>query len=455
MGENTIVALGTPPGESAIAVVRISGDDAVGIADGMMAGAKSWESHQFYKRIIRDHNGEVVDDVLAVVMREPNSYTGEDIVEISCHGSMNIVSAIIEESVWLGAELAPPGEFTKRAFLNGKIDLAQAEAVADLISSETKLQRSVALEHLRGGLSKKVRKIEEKLLQQLSLVEVSIDFSTEDIEMFSISELVETSVWIRKKLEGLIASKKAGAKLRNGIRITLTGPRNAGKSSIYNTLLGEERAIVSHIPGTTRDILRERIHIGGFTYYLEDTAGIAEAESEIEAIGISAGIEAAEAADMVVFVIDGSVEPEEKVYKLAGKLKGKRHLIAINKMDLGLKIDKKEVEERLGADSVIEISALTSDGFDELKKWIYTNTVTAEMGKISRERIAVNSRQAMALNRALEALNKMEKDISVGQPAEILSIELREAAAACGEITGRSVEEDLLGHIFSRFCIGK
>ncbi len=455
MGEKTIVALGTPPGESAIAVVRLSGGEAVAIADRMMDGAKSWESHQTHKRIIKDHNGEAVDDVIAVVMRGPNSYTGEDIVEISCHGSMHIVSAVIEEAMWLGAVVAPPGEFTKRAFLNGKIDLAQAEAVADLISSETKLQRSVALKHLTGGLSKRVRKIEEKLLTQLSLVEISIDFSTEEIETYSNGELTEASRWIRKELEELIGSKVAGRKLRNGIKITLSGPRNAGKSSIYNMLLGEERAIVSHIPGTTRDILRERIHINGFTYYLEDTAGIAEAESEIEAKGISVGIEAAAAADMVLFVIDGSVEPGERVYELAERLNIKRKMIVINKKDLGLKVGRKEVQKITGADSVIEVSALTSEGFDELRKWIYSNTVSLEIGKIVKEKIAINLRQAVALKRTMEALGRMEEGVSAGQPAEILSIELREAAAACGEITGRSISDDLLGNIFSKFCVGK
>ncbi|HMA76158.1 MAG TPA: tRNA uridine-5-carboxymethylaminomethyl(34) synthesis GTPase MnmE [Candidatus Krumholzibacteriaceae bacterium] len=455
MGEKTIVALSTPPGESAIAVIRISGNEAVNIADEMIEGPALSESHHLYNRIIKDHNGQPIDDVAAVLMRGPYSYTGEDVVEIFCHGSMHVVSALIDEAMWLGAEVAPPGEFTKRAFLNGKIDLAQAEAVADLISSETRLQSSVALKHLRGGLSEKVRSIEKELLRQLSLVEVSIDFSTEDIETYSADELARKAEWITKELEELISSRAAGGKLRNGIKITLTGPRNAGKSSIYNTLLGEERAIVSHIAGTTRDILRERIHIGGFTYYLEDTAGIAEAEGEIEAKGISVGIEAAAAADMVVFVIDGSVEHEESLYELALRLKNRRHIIAINKKDLGLKIKKEDVRKLTEAENVIEISALTSAGFGELKKWIYKNTVSSEAGRVARDKIAVNSRQAMALTKALQAIKRMKKDLEAGQPAEILSVEIREAAAACGEITGRSIEEDLLDNIFSTFCVGK
>ncbi|MDZ7860474.1 MAG: tRNA uridine-5-carboxymethylaminomethyl(34) synthesis GTPase MnmE [Candidatus Krumholzibacteriota bacterium] len=455
MGEKTIVALSTPPGESAIAAVRISGSEALNIAGELIEGPALSESHHLYNRILKDHNGQPIDDAAVVVMRGPRSYTGEDVVEIFCHGSMNVVSALIEEAMRLGAEVAPPGEFTKRAFLNGKIDLAQAEAVADLISSETRLQSSVALKHLRGGLSEKVRGIEKELLRQLSLVEVSIDFTTEDIETYSVDELTRKAEWITKELEKLISSRAAGGKLRNGIRITLTGPRNAGKSSIYNTLLGEERAIVSHIAGTTRDILRERIHIGGFTYYLEDTAGIAEAESEIEAKGISAGIEAAAAADMVVFVIDGSVEQEEGLYELAGRLKNRRHIIVINKKDLGLKINKEDVGKLTGAQNVIEISALTTAGFGELKRWIYKNTVSSEAGRVARDKIAVNARQAMALTKALEAIKRMEGDLEAGQPAEILSVELREAAAACGEITGRSIEEDLLDNIFSTFCVGK
>ncbi len=450
-----MVALSTPPGESAIAVVRMSGDEAPGILARMAPETEAWESHATHKAIITDGSGEPIDEVLAVIMRKPDSYTGEDVVEISCHGSTQVVTAVIERALELGAEVAGPGEFTRRAFLNGKMDLAQAEAVADLISSETRLQSRVALEHLRGGLSKKIRKMERKLLEQLALVEVSIDFSQEEIEPYSTEKLVEATGGIRAQMKELIDSGIPGRKLRQGIRVTLSGPRNAGKSSIYNTLLGEERAIVSHIPGTTRDILRERIHIKGFTCFLEDTAGLADTGCEVEAKGISAGMRAAGDADMVVFVLDGSRRPEPGEIERARKIERQRHIIVLNKKDLGLAISGEKAAELIGAGSVIEVSAVTGKGLDMLKEWIYQNTVSSGVSRVMRERIAVNSRQREALGRAEDALARVEAEISRGAGAEILAVELREAISACGSITGRSVEDDLLDNIFESFCIGK
>jgi len=455
MSERTVVALSTPPGESAIAVVRMSGEEAPIILARMAPEAEAWESHTTHKAIIKDSAGETVDEVLAVIMRKPDSYTGENVVEISCHGSVQVVTAVIERALELGAELAGPGEFTKRAFLNGKMDLAQAEAVADLISSETRLQSRVALEHLRGGLSERIRIMERKLLEQLSLVEVSIDFSQEEIEPYSPEKLAGVAGEIEAGMRDLIDSGIPGRKLRQGIRVTLSGPRNAGKSSIYNTLLGEERAIVSHIPGTTRDILRERIHIKGFTYFLEDTAGLGDTGCEVEAKGISAGMRAAGAADMVIFVLDGSRKPPRQEIERARNIQIERHVIVLNKKDLGLRISGEKAAELIGAGRVIEVSAVTGEGLDKLKEWIYQNTVSPGVSRVMSERIAVNSRQREALARAKDALARMENAIFEGEGAEILAVELREAINECGKITGRSVEDDLLDNIFKNFCIGK
>lgn len=455
MGEKTIVALSTPPGESAIAVVRISGEDSAGILESMAPGSSSWKPHALNRALLKDRRGEPIDEVLAVLMKGPDSYTGEDVVEISCHGSPHLVTAIIEEAIHNGAEVAEPGEFTKRAFLNGKIDLAQAEAVADLISSETRLQSRVALEHLMGGLSERIGGLEGKLLEMLSIVEVSIDFSEEDIEAFSPDGLIRASGELRRGIISLIESHIPGRKLRQGIKVTLTGPRNAGKSSIYNTLLGEERAIVSHIPGTTRDILRERIHIKGFTYFLEDTAGIAETGCELEAMGISVGREAVEAADLVIFVLDGSGELKDPDLDLARMIRERKRLVVVNKKDLGLKNDRDKVARLLDTESVIEVSAITGEGLDSLKEWIYDSTVSSGITRVAKERIAINARQRGALEKALASLERMEREVSQGQPPEIIAVELRAAAAACAEITGRSVEADILDNIFSNFCIGK
>jgi tRNA modification GTPase len=455
MNGDTVVALGTPPGESGIAVVRVSGPAAVSLVDAMAPGAGAWPSHTSHLRPIRDGRGEILDEALIQVMRAPDSYTGENVVEISCHGSMQIVSEVIEELVRRGARVAGPGEFTRRAFVNGKLDLAQAEAIADLIASETKLQRRVALEHLEGGLSRKVRSMEGILLEQLALVEAAIDFTEEDIDIIEPGNMRRVAGELQGRIEELLDSEVAGRKLRGGIRVTIMGPRNAGKSSIYNALLGEERAIVSPVPGTTRDILRERIHINGFTYHLEDTAGIAETGCDIEARGISIGRRAAREADLVMFIIDGSIPWRDGV---AGELEAAdrtKTLFVLNKIDAGLAIPRREAVQILGTPSVAAVSAKTGEGLEALRRWIYDRTIQQGTVEVGRERIAVNARQGVALREARGALARLAAAVDDGAPPEILSVEIRAAADACGTVTGRSVTADLLDAIFSRFCIGK
>jgi tRNA modification GTPase len=455
MERDTIVALSTPPGESGIAVVRISGPEAIGIVDAIAAGMRRAAPHRIHKRIIKDGSGETIDEALVFVSRAPASYTGEDMAEISCHGGMQVVADLIEEIVRRGARLASPGEFTKRAFLNDRLDLVQAEAVADLIAAETKLQRRVALEQLGGRLSEQVRDIERALLEMLAAVEVSIDFSEEDIPIFSPEEMRREVSGLRTVIARLLASETAGGKLRHGLRVTIVGPRNVGKSCLYNALIGEERAIVSAVPGTTRDILRERIHIGGFSYFLEDTAGIAEASCEIEAKGISIGREAAGRADLVLFVLDGSTAVAPEIAEELERIDRAKVLCVLNKMDLGLAQTVDEARRALRVDNVVAVSALRGDGLDALRQWVFSKTVRAEAGEIARERIAINGRQAAALREADEALVRVDSRLSEGASAEIVSLEIRSAADSLGRITGRSATDDLLELIFSRFCIGK
>ncbi|MCU0638280.1 MAG: tRNA uridine-5-carboxymethylaminomethyl(34) synthesis GTPase MnmE [Candidatus Krumholzibacteria bacterium] len=492
MNGDTVVALSTPPGESGIAVIRISGPEAAPIMRAMATAAGRWESHTIHRAILRNIEREPMDDALAVIMKAPDSYTGEDVAEIYCHGSMQVVSAIIEDALARGAVPAGPGEFTKRAYLNGRLDLVQAEAVADLISSETRLQSIVALEHLEGALSERIAGIEKILMEQLALVEVSIDFSEEKIETWDGAGLGAIVAGAKRSLAGLLESEVAGKKLRRGIRITILGPRNAGKSSLYNALIGEERAIVSPVPGTTRDLLRERIHMGGFTYYLEDTAGIAETGCEIEARGISMGRRAAEDADLVLFVIDGSVEIDEGTARELALAGGRESITVLNKADLvpgphrvagekdsspeaaghkaaGSKVPASEAPRKAPGDNfpaaeagagidptrIVSVSALTGEGLEELKRMIFERTVGREVSRIGGERIALNARQAAALREAMEALGRVEKELSGEKGAEIISLELREAIDACGRVTGRSTAADLLDTIFSRFCIGK
>jgi tRNA modification GTPase len=455
MDDDTIVALSTPPGDSGLAVVRISGPRAVDILETLAPGAGRRASHSIAPAIIRDAAGEPIDEAMTAVMRAPASYTGEDVVEISCHGSMRVVGDLLEEILRLGGRLASPGEFTKRAFLNGKMDLAQAEAVADLISSETKLQRRIAFEQLDGALSRRVRELEESLLEQLALIETSIDFSEEDVSVYSPAGTKDAAKEMRGDIARLLESESAGGKLRRGIRITIVGARNVGKSSLYNVLLGEERAIVSPIPGTTRDILRERIHIGGFTCHLEDTAGIAETLCAIETRGIEIGRAAALDADLVLFVLDGNEGITQDIAREIRRIDASRLLCVLNKRDLGLAKTPAEARIILGVEDVIAVSALTGEGLDVLRERIYDKSVRREAGELARERIAVNARQAAALREADQALERLTSLIDDGAQAEVLSVEVRGAMNALGKITGRSIAEGLLETIFNRFCIGK
>jgi tRNA modification GTPase len=455
MHGDTIVALSTPPGSSGIAVVRISGNGAIGILEAMSPGAAGWRPRTLHKRLLRDASGEPLDDVIAAVFHGPDSYTGEDAVEVSCHGSMQAVSAVIEESIRAGARLAEPGEFTRRAYLSGKLDLAQAEAVADLIESETRLQARVALEHLGGGLSKRVEAMEDRLREKLAIVEASIDFPEEEIETITAAELAEFSAETGREISELLESEVAGRKLRRGMRITITGPRNAGKSSLYNALLGEERAIVSPLPGTTRDVLRERIHISGFTYYLEDTAGLAETGCEIESEGMRKGREAAGAADLVLFVVDAAEGWTAGALEELEAHEGRNRLVVVNKTDLVPGGGEVAGSSPAGDGRTVTVSAATGDGLSGLRERIFEYTANGEVSRISMERIALNIRQGTALRRAEEALERLAEETEAGSPAEILSMEIREALDACGEVTGRSTSDDILAEIFSKFCIGK
>jgi tRNA modification GTPase len=455
MEGDTIVALSTPPGESGIAVVRMSGPDAISILGALAPGPRRLAPRKIYRKTLRDASGEAIDDALVFVSRAPASYTGEDMVEISCHGGMQVVADLIEEITSRGARIAAPGEFTKRAFLNGRIDLAQAEAVADLIAAETRLQRRLAVEHLEGSLTRRVRELEAKLLEELALVEASIDFAEEDIPPVAPEALAGAVGEIRGGLGRLLESEVAGSRLRHGLRVTILGPRNAGKSSLYNALIGEERAIVSPVPGTTRDVLRERLHIGGFTCHIEDTAGIAQAQSEIEAAGIRMGRAAAGRADLVLFVIDGSVAPGPDTRDEIARMDRARTLCVLNKEDIGLALSAAEALEDLGVGSVVSVSALRRTGLEALKEWIVSKAGEGGAGDIMRERIAINSRQAEALREADAALARVEAVLAEGGSPEIVSLEMRGAAEGLGKISGRSVAEDILEAIFSRFCVGK
>lgn len=455
MHGDTIVALSTPPGSSGIAVIRISGPEAIGILEGLVRGKIDWEPRTLHRCSLHGDGMELLDDAVAAVFHNPHSYTGENAAEISCHGSMYVASSIIEAAIAKGARLAEPGEFTRRAFLNGKMDLAQAEAVADLIASETERQAEVALMMLKGLLSTRIDLIEKGLRGQLALVEASIDFPEEDIETYDPVALDGLIADYKAFTLHLLQTETAGRKLREGIRITITGQRNAGKSSLYNALLGEERAIVSPVPGTTRDVLRERIHIEGLTYYLEDTAGLAETDCEIESEGMRKGREAAGAADLVLFVVDAVEGWTADVLRELEAHRGANRIVVVNKADLTPGGGVTAAESPAGKDYTVAVSALTGEGLGDLRSRIFDLSTGEGMTMVYREMIALNIRQGTALRRAMKALERLEKELKAGSPAEILSLEIREALDAYGEVTGRSAGEDILDEIFSNFCIGK
>ncbi len=460
MHGDTIVALGTPPGNSGIAVIRISGPGAIGILKDLAYGAEKWEPRTLHNCTLNSITpgnilGTSLDDVVAAVFHGPNSYTGEDTAEISCHGSMRIVTTVIEEIIRRGARLAEPGEFTRRAFLNGKLDLTQAEAVADLIASETELQARVALNQLKGRLSGVVDAMEKMLRSHLALVEASIDFPDEDIETYDPEILAELSSGLILGIDSLLESEAAGSLIRSGIRITITGPRNAGKSSLYNALLGEERAIVSHLPGTTRDVLRERIHIGGLTYYLEDTAGLAATDCEIENEGMRKGREAAGAADLVLFVVDAREGWNSETLEELKAHEGANRLVVVNKADLVPGGGETAAKSPAGSERTVALSAMTHSGLGLLRDRIFDFTTGGDISTLQGADIALNIRQGNALRRTSGALGRLSAELGNNSPAEILSLELREALDACGEVTGRSAGEDILDEIFSNFCIGK
>jgi tRNA modification GTPase len=455
MVSDTIVALSTPPGGSAIAVIRISGPRSTEILERMSPGASSWEPRTLHACTLSGGAGEKIDESVAVLMRAPHSYTGEDSAEIYCHGSMVIADRIIREAVSLGARFAGPGEFTRRAFLSGRIDLSQAEAVADLVAAETDLQAMVALEHLGGALSRRLGAVEHDLLGLLTLIEASIDFSEEGIEVYTDEKVQGVTRGARETIAALLESQVAGGKLRAGIRVAIAGPRNAGKSSLYNALVGEERAIVSAVPGTTRDVLRERIHIGGFTFFLEDTAGLGATTCDIEKKGIAKGREAARTADLVIFVVDAHAGWEEVAAAEFAAIADGNYIIALNKRDLGLSAWNDGAAPAAQEERIVETSAVTGEGLDRLRELIFRYTTEGEAGGLGRERIAVNARQGTALRRAEAAIERLAEESAEGSPAEILSVELREALEAIGDVTGRSVASRVLDEIFSRFCVGK
>lgn len=470
--DDTITAISTPLGEGGIGIVRISGKDAIKVADKIFRGklpVSQMPSHTVhYGEIIEPKTKEVIDEVLLTVFRAPKSYTAEDLVEISCHGGYLVLSKVLEQALNCGARLAQPGEFTLRAFVNGRIDLSQAEAVAELIRSKTDLGHKLALRHLKGDLSEKINSYRGKLMNILARLEVEIDFSEEDIEPFDRSEAEKEIESIEKDLECLLATYHDGKILREGLDVVIIGKPNVGKSSLLNALLKEDRAIVTPIPGTTRDIISEYANFKGIPVRLVDTAGYHISKDTIELEGIRrTKIEMSEA-DIILLVIDDSqgvgqedLELEEQIQfdfrslsLSKSKVKNAQYFIVFNKIDITPEEIAKKNEDKFKERPKVKVSALKGNGIENLKEMIVSCALTLK--KDQTQGVILSSlRHKDALTRAKKSLSLAKDSLNKNISPEFVALDLKAALDAIGEVIGKTVTEDILNKIFSEFCIGK
>ena len=447
--EDTITAIATPIGVGAISIIRVSGLESISSVNKIFKGKKDLntvDSHTIHYGKIISIDGEVIDDVLISVFRSPNSYTGEESVEISTHGSQLICNKILERLVQQNVRLAEPGEFTKRAFLNGKIDLSQAEAVIDIINSRTNASLKGARNQLDGLLSKKIDGLRQMLLNSSSLIELELDFAEEEIEFVSYEKVRDEINKIVAELNTLIDSYKIGRVLREGVNVVLVGKPNVGKSSLLNYLVKESRAIVSHIPGTTRDIIREEISIDGILFKLYDTAGIRITEDEVEKEGVLRSRKAVEEADIVVLVAEVSTPFPEDLFSELLKLTEKEKILSVrNKSDLIFEKLEKEF---------LNVSAITGSGIKEFIEILKEKTFITEHYS-EKNAIVTNLRHKTALEKSVDHLIKAVMSIEDKLSGEFIAVDLRNAESALGEIIGKVTTDDILNNIFSQFCIGK
>ena len=452
--KDTIVALSTAPGVGAIAVIRLSGDTAIEITDKVFVGKRLARaaSHTLHFGVISDE-GNKIDEVVVGLFKNPRSYTGEDIIEISCHGSPFIQQQIIQLLIKNGARLAKPGEFTMRAFLNGKMDLSQAEAVADLIAAQTQASHDIALKQMRSGYGETLKQLRFELIHFASLIELELDFSEEDVEFAERSHMVHLIDKINFELDRLIRSFELGNVIKNGVNTVIAGRPNAGKSTLLNALLNEERAIVSAIAGTTRDTIEEELNINGILFRLIDTAGIREAKDEIEKIGVAKTMEKIKTSTLLIYMFDvNAMTPKEVRSDLNNLVEaGDRMLVVANKIDTpeGGKLLAQFFEFEPDA----YISSLQKTNIDELKSLMYQKIVHDDFSM--ENTVVTNSRHLESLQKARTTLNEVLQSLNNNESGDLTALSIRYALNAIGEITGQVTNEDLLDNIFRNFCIGK
>lgn len=455
---DTICALSTPPGIGALSVIRLSGPEAYDIAQELFSKTLEGQAPCVKYGVLR-HKGEDLDEVVLTVFRGPASFSGEDTVEISCHGSPYIQERILGAMLDCGARMAEPGEFSMRAFLNGKMDLSQAEAVADLIAAQGKAAHKLAMHQMRGGFSKEIDTLRERLIHFASMIELELDFAEEDVEFADRKDLKQLVDEIRSMLRRLVDSFETGNVLKNGVPVAITGAPNQGKSTLLNALLNENRAIVSEIAGTTRDVIEDEVTIGGVRFRFIDTAGIRETADTIETMGIERALEKARQASVVLYLVDALDSKRETIRGVVDQFREqigdpeKMLLVIANKIDKAngqLEALKEKFES---VPNVIFLSALTKENLGELEKCLLesVNTGAIESGEV----VVTNARHHHALKQALAALNDVRRGLDENITGDFLATDIRKGLHHLGEITGKITTDDLLGNIFSKFCIGK
>lgn len=457
----TIAAISTPMGEGAIGIVRLSGEHAITIASQLFQSPQDKKltevaSHTIhYGHLVDPRSGDTVEEVMVSIMKEPKTFTREDVVEINCHGGITAVNRVLELAITNGARLAEPGEFTKRAFLNGRIDLSQAEAVMDLIRAKTDRAMDIALHQMDGKLSKLIGILRQTILETLAQVEVNIDYPEyDDVEEVTIPLLVEKGNWIQQEIAGLLSTAKQGKIVREGLATVIVGRPNVGKSSLLNSLVQENKAIVTDIAGTTRDIIEEYVNIKGIPLKLVDTAGIRETEDIVERIGVERSRQVLKEADLILLVLNGAEGITEEDLHLFEAVKGFETIVIVNKTDLPQQLKIEDVKRQLPTTKIVTTSLVNEEGIQQLEQAIselfFTGTIAGEdMTYVS------NARHVALLQEAYETIGDAVEAAELGVPVDMIQIDLTKTWELLGEIIGDTVQESLINELFSQFCLGK
>lgn len=455
---DTIAAIATALGEGSVGIIRVSGPQSIDIVDSIFLSKrklKEADSHTLhYGHIIDAKTQDKIDEVLVLLMRSPRSYTTEDVVEIHCHGGIAVIQRALRAVLLAGARLAEPGEFTKRAFLNGRIDLSQAEAVMDLIRSKTEASTKMALQQVEGQLSSRIRTIRQVLIELMAHIEVTIDYPEHDVEDVAARLIVGQGTDVLREIDKLLETSGTGRILREGVRTAIIGKPNVGKSSLLNALSRSERAIVTDIPGTTRDILEEQISLKGIPLQMIDTAGIRETQDVVERIGVERSRTALDEADLVLFVLDASRQLDETDRELFERVQGKPAIVILNKLDLPRQIETEDIHKLLPDAGIVEMSVKLQQGIEQLEQEVESLFLAGGIESTDVTYVS-NARHISLLEKAKQQLADAIASAESGMTLDLVAVEIRDAWETLGEVIGQAVGEDLLDQIFSQFCLGK